>query len=149
MREKNISVAAGDLGASPQVPAPIPPVQASPVATHSALPWKACKGGDCSCGMIWDGTGNVHVATLHDSAALGKDYYGSDMACLPAVRKANAAFIVLAVNSHHAMKEALEQIAGGSVPNASTLAINGDWHGLCESLQTVARSALSLLTKEI
>lgn len=75
--------------------------------SHSALPWKACQGGECPCGMIWDGTGEVHVATLHDLNALGKDHYGSDAACTEAVRKANAAFIVTACNAHDDMKEAL------------------------------------------
>lgn len=39
--------------------------------------------------------------------------------------------------------EALDRISGGSFPNASTMAITGDWHGFAESLQMIARSALA------
>lgn len=46
--------------------------------------------------MIWDGTGNIHVATVHDADALGRSYYGSDSACTAEVRKANARLIAAA-----------------------------------------------------
>jgi len=40
------------------------------------------------------------------------------------------------------LRVALEAIEGGSFPNASTLAIAGDWKAMYEALQTLARNAL-------
>lgn len=40
------------------------------------------------------------------------------------------------------LSEALEQIATGSFPGASTLAVNGDWRGMVYEFQTIARHAL-------
>lgn len=40
------------------------------------------------------------------------------------------------------LRGALEAVEGGSFPGASTLAIAGDWKGMYEALQTVARNAL-------
>lgn len=44
---------------------PEPPQQPEPSA-HSPLPWKACAAnkGKCTCGMIWDATGDLHVASV-------------------------------------------------------------------------------------
>ena len=72
---------------------------------------------------------------------------GSTAVCHCAGRDhaANAAFIVLAANSHHAMKEALEFYANPAVYKSHP-------HGPAfdnRDLSHVARAALSLDTKEI
>lgn len=68
-------------------------------------PWSACKDGECSCGFIWDGSGQVHVATAHDSAALGRDYYGSDTAVVASQRAANARLIACAPELFSLLKQ--------------------------------------------
>jgi len=48
--------------------------------------------------------------------------------------------------STEGLREALEKIEGGSFPGASTLAINGDWKGIVDQLQSIARTALAGVT---
>lgn len=42
-----------------------------------------------------------------------------------------------------ALREALDQIKGGSFPGASLLALGGNWKAFAEALQAIAASALS------
>ena len=39
-------------------------VSAVPASVPSAGPWRGCKDGDCSCGMIWSVPGDHPVATV-------------------------------------------------------------------------------------
>ena len=73
-------------------------------------PWRACHDGDCPCGFIWSGDGNIHVATVHDEHALGQDWYGADCAVKADTRKANARLIVRAVNCHADLVAALKEV---------------------------------------
>lgn len=66
-------------------------------------PWSACKKGECPCGFIWDSTGEVHIASAHDSDDLGKDWFGSDVACIPELRAANAKLIAAAPDLYKAL----------------------------------------------
>lgn len=63
---------------------------------YSKGPWAEHGKGGCECGFIYDATGNIHIATAHDAKALGSDYYGSDLACGPDERAANARLIAAA-----------------------------------------------------
>ena len=47
-----------------------------------------------------------------------------------------------AIAVRDALLAALEKIKGGSFPNASTLALSGDWKGYTEALQEIARAAI-------
>lgn len=93
---KGMGVAAGDLGASPQVPAPFDP-------GHTPLPWFQSHrqtGPESWCTEVYDVEGDT-IATLA--------WYPVQTAQgITTSRGANAAFIVLACNLHHEMKEALE-----------------------------------------
>lgn len=69
----------------------------------------------------------------------------SDLALKGAAR-AEAAFIVQACNAYdstEALRSALEKIKGGSFPGATNLAIEGNWKGIVDQLQSIARAALS------
>ena len=75
-------------------------------------PWRACHDGDCPCGFIWSGDGNIHVATVQDEHALGQDWYGADRAVKADTRKANARLIMRAVNCHADLAAALRAFLG-------------------------------------
>jgi DNA repair ATPase RecN len=42
------------------------------------------------------------------------------------------------------LRAALKQISGGHIPDASTLAITGNWHVFATELQRIARDAVAL-----
>lgn len=46
------------------------------------------------------------------------------------------------LKQNYQLRQALSAIANGEFPNASTLAVNGDWRGMYEALQALAREAL-------
>lgn len=72
---------------------PEPPNQPEP----SALPWKACgaNNGECICGMIWDATGDLHVASV-----MGPNNEECDIRVSNAEMQANKRLIVEAVNNY-------------------------------------------------
>lgn len=51
-------------------------------------------------------------------------------------------FWALRLPSHANLMDALEAIARGNFSGASTLAVTGDWHGIVDRLQEIARNAL-------
>lgn len=90
---------------------------------HSNLPWSGCNKG-CPCGMIWDASEEVHVASTYSVVDLDKEWYGSSTAVSEEEAIANAAFIVAACNQHAsliAQRDALLaalRAAGGYLRNA-------------------------------
>jgi len=48
--------------------------------------------------------------------------------------------------SSEGLRTALEKIKGGSFPGATNLAIEGNWKGIVEQLQSIARTALAGVT---
>lgn len=113
---------------SQQIAEQLAPVVSGPA--HSPTPWSFCgeKRGGCPCCTIFEATGSHPVAHIV-SGSWGDDYpalrivggtfdqkveayseqitYGE---VDPEVAKANAAFIVRAVNSHEALVKALENM---------------------------------------
>lgn len=79
-------------------------------AGHTPVPWRGCKDCECPCGAIWDGSGEIHLATVFDETALGMDCFGSDIGVSRAERIANARFICRAVNAHDELVDALQAI---------------------------------------
>ncbi len=59
---------------------------------HTPLPWNACGGSKCQCGMIWGNDNHIVTVTKVD----------------PAEAEANTAFIVRACNSHYDLLEACQ-----------------------------------------
>ena len=107
-------------------------------------PWRACHDGDCPCGFIWSGDGNIHVATVHDEHALGQDWYGADCAVKADTRKANARLIVRAVNCHADLVAALEALVADVLEyeRINNLAPNPGRRDCWDSV-TAARAALA------
>lgn len=78
------------------------------MSKHAPTPWKQCladKNG-CSCGMIWSLPADAPVAVA------SADYEEAGIHFDAATARANAEFIVRAVNSHADMAEALRRARG-------------------------------------
>lgn len=98
---------------------------------HTPTPWQECghKRGGCSCGQIWSLSADVPVAKVTSgewgdtwpalrpisSSIEGKYEVYTEMSAYgsvdPEVAKANAAFIVKAVNAHDALVKALTDLS--------------------------------------
>ena len=74
-------------------------------AKFSPGPWKACKGGDCPCGAIWNSTGEIHLATAFDETAAGMDCFGSEAGVSRAERIANARLIAASPDLLQALQD--------------------------------------------
>lgn len=126
-------------------------------AKHSPIPWKACKNGECSCGQIWCLPGDMPVYTVlpdgkRQIMGLACNEWGDapDMiygAVGKEEQKANAAFIVEAVNNHELLKESNAEMLE-ALKEVHCFIVEGNQHNLelrnelCEQ----ARAAIAKAT---
>ena len=95
-------------------------------------PWKACRGGKCSCGLIWGADGETHVARAISGRDAGQEWHASDIIISDAEHQANARLIASAPS----LRDALDALLFVAEANFS------ETDDIAQSALTAARSAL-------
>ena len=102
-------------------------------ATHTPTPWVRKQFGEAEEGLM-ETYGADGELVLGDASNWGYNQIDDE----------DHAFHC--VNSHAGMLAALLKIAAGDFVNASTFAVEGDWHGFTNALQKIASDAYAKAT---
>lgn len=77
------------------------------MSKHTPGPWSICRNGECSCGFIWSGCEEMHIATAYDVRSIGHFDHASDAAPSREEAMANGRLIAAAPELLEALRGVL------------------------------------------